>query len=385
MSMSFAPPDAGKPIRVGVVGANPERGWGSSVHIPVLAHLEQFSLHAVVTTRPETARRSAEAFGAPHFFTSVDDMIGGSDVDLVTIAVKAPEHYRLALAALEAGKHVYCEWPLAVTVEQASRLQACATRQGVAAVVGLQARGAPALRRLRHLVADGYVGEPVAVRLRCALPGGGRRRSREGLYVVHKENGASTLAVHGGHAIDALRFCVGELAWALGIVATHYCEVEIVETGERVAKDAPDQVAVSGMLASGAVVSALVTGGVVSGHGIELEVFGEEGTLSAGWAGTWNFQMSPLSLRGARAPDRALRELAIPDGYDPMVIPERSSGSSPYPGVSIPRATLVNVANLYLDLADAIRAGGQAMPDFAVGLSLHRVLDMIASARSGGG
>jgi hypothetical protein len=95
--------------------------------------------------------------------------------------------------------------------------------------------------------------------------------------------------------------------------------------------------------------------------------------------------MSPLSLRGARAPDRALRELAIPDGYDPMVIPERTAGSSPYPGVSVPRATLVNVANLYLDLADAIRAGGRAMPDFAVGLSLHRVLGMIQSARGGGG
>jgi len=376
--MSFPRPSrAQAPIRVGIIGASPGRGWGSAVHVPVLQHLGEFSLVAVATTREETARRSAGLFGVRNHFTDPQALVGHPDVDLVTIAVKAPDHYRLAKMALQAGKHVYCEWPLAATAEQAAEMQALAVQHGVQTVVGLQARGAPALRRFRDLVRDGYVGQPVAARLRCALPGGGRRRSREGVYVIDQASGASTLRIQGGHAIDALRFCVGEIAQVTGVVANHYQEIEVIETGERMPKTALDQVVAAGLLDSGAVVSVAVSGGVVSGHGIELELLGEEGSLRAGWTGTWNFQMSPLTLWGARAPHRALEELSIPAGYDPMAIPVGVTGRQPYPGVDVPRATLANVANLYRDLGDAIVGGRPAAPDFGVGLSLHRLLDGI--------
>jgi len=368
------------PIRVGVIGANPDKGWGSSVHVPVLARLPGYELTAVCTTRRESARRSAEQFGARLAFDDPVQLSGHPDVDLVVIAVKAPDHHRLAMMALEAGKHVYCEWPLASTVAQAEEMAALAARRGVRAMVGLQSRGAPALVYLRDLIAQGHIGRVVSVRMNCALPGGGGRRSQEGLYVIHRASGAGTLAIQGGHAIDALQFCIGPLASFSAVVANQFPEIEVIETGERLAKDAPDQILVSGRAETGAVVSIAINGGVVAGHGVAIDVFGERGALSVRADRGLNFQMGELQLFAAQLPERVLAPLTIPDGYDPHVIPRGQTGRQPYPGVDVPRATLVNVGNLYRELELAIRQERNPSPHFNDGLALHRQLDRIEAA-----
>ena len=371
------------PIRVGLIGANPDKGWGSAVHIPVIRQLPGFMLSAVATTRDESARRSAEQFKVPHAFADPRQLVEHPEVDLVVIAVKAPDHHALAMMALEAGKHVYCEWPLAANTAQAEEMAALAARQDVRAMVGLQARGAPALRHARNLIHDGFIGRVVSVRLACALPGGGRRRSREGLYVIDKANGASTLAIQGGHGIDALRFCVGAFVSLSALVANQFSEIEVIETGERLAKDAPDQILVAGRIEGGAVAAVAINGGVAAGHGIAIDFFGETGTLSISWPGGLNFQMSELTLSGARAPDRALSPIAVPeDGKSP--IPADIRGGEPYPGVEVPRATLVNVANLYLELEMAIGEGRDPSPGFMTGVTLHHLLDRIVAASDSG-
>lgn len=370
-----------KPIGVGLIGANPDKGWGSAVHVPAIAHVPGLALTAVGTTRAETAQRSAERFGAARAFSDPQALANCPDVDLVAIAVKAPDHYQLAMTALAAGKHVYCEWPLAANHAQAAEMTALAKRKGICAMVGLQSRGSPVLRHTRALIAQGFVGRVVAVRMECALPGGGRRRSQEGLYVIDKANGASTLAIQGGHAIDALRFVAGPIASLASVVANQFDEIEVVETGERHAKDAPDQILVSGRLQNDAVVSIAINGGVVAGHGVAIRIFGEEGSLLISGQGKSNVQMSDLELHGARLPDRVMQPIPVDEG---ALIPPGLTGAQPYPGVDVPRSTLVNVAALYADMERAIRSGDDPSPGFTVGLSLHALLDAIAvSSHSG--
>ena len=317
------------PIRVGLLGANPEKGWGSSVHVPAIGFLPEFTLEAAGTTRQESAEASAARFGARLAFGDARALVAHPDIDLVSITVKAPDHHRLAMMALEAGKHVYCEWPLAANSRQAAEMRDAAASHGVKALVGLQARAAPAVMRARDLVAEGYVGRVVAVRMACALPGGGRRRSVEGLYVIEKKHGATTLAIQGGHAIDGLRSVVGELAEVTAVVSNQFPEIEVIETGEIRAKDAPDQILVSGRLASGGVVSVAITGGVVAGHDIDLRIFGTDGTLAVSSPGALNFQMGELMLSGARLPERSLAPLDLPAGYDPGVVPAGFEGRPP--------------------------------------------------------
>src|SRR5207237_62247 len=86
-------------------------------------------------------------------------MVTQPDIDVVTVTVKVPHHRELVVAALAAGKAVYCEWPLGRDLDDAKAMAALAAEQGVRTVVGLQARQAPAIEFVQQLLADGYLGE----------------------------------------------------------------------------------------------------------------------------------------------------------------------------------------------------------------------------------
>jgi predicted dehydrogenase len=104
--------------------------------------LPEFEIAAVSTSRQETADETAKHFGITHAFADPYKMVQHPDVDLVSICVRVPFHHQLGMAALNAGRHLYCEWPLAPTTEQAQEMRDLAVRKGVHHIVGLQARGA---------------------------------------------------------------------------------------------------------------------------------------------------------------------------------------------------------------------------------------------------
>src|SRR6267142_4462357 len=143
-------------IRVGIIGANVRYGWGRDAHIPALSALPEFEITAVSTSRQETADETAEHFGIPHAFADPYKMIQHPDVDLVSICVRVPFHHELGMASLDAGKHFYCEWPLAATTEQAQHMRDFASAKGVHHMVGLQASGAREFNRIRDLTAEAY-------------------------------------------------------------------------------------------------------------------------------------------------------------------------------------------------------------------------------------
>ena len=97
-------------------------------------------------------------------------MLQHPDVDLVSICVRVPFHHQLGMAALYAGKHLYCESPLAATTEQAQRMPDLAVLKGSHRVAGLQARGAHAFNRVRDLVANGYVGKVLSCTMIVSTP-----------------------------------------------------------------------------------------------------------------------------------------------------------------------------------------------------------------------
>ena len=80
-----------EPIRVGIVGANPGRGWALSAHLPALAVLPGFEVVAVATTRQASADETAKMFGIPHAFGDARELITSDDVDVVSICVKVPQ------------------------------------------------------------------------------------------------------------------------------------------------------------------------------------------------------------------------------------------------------------------------------------------------------
>jgi predicted dehydrogenase len=151
-------------IRVGIVGVSPNRGFASIAHIPALQALPGFEIAAVCTTRQDSAETAARHLGARLAFAACEKLAQHPDVDLVTVSVKVPDHYRPVMAAIDAGKHVYCEWPLGRDTAEALRMRDAADRRGIRHAVGLQGQMSPAINYLKDLVAQGYVGRVLTAR-----------------------------------------------------------------------------------------------------------------------------------------------------------------------------------------------------------------------------
>src|SRR5438045_4350464 len=177
-----------KRIRVGIIGANPDRGWATHAHIPALRSLgDDFEITALSTTRRESADAAKKLFGVPAAFDNHHDLVSNPTVDVVAVTVKVPQHLELASAALDAGKAVYCEWPLGNGLKEAEILAALAKKRGLLAVAGLQARSAPPVAYVRDLIENGYVGEVLSTTLIGSGMGWGPTVDPSNVYMNDKK------------------------------------------------------------------------------------------------------------------------------------------------------------------------------------------------------
>ena len=253
-------------IKVGIIGASPDRGWALRAHVPALHSLpEHYTLTTVATTNPDSAHRAAAQFGAAHAFADYRQLVEHPDVDLVIVSVKVPAHLELAGAAIAAGKHVFSEWPLTVTTDQAIHLADAADEAGVRTAIGLQARFAPAIVRAAELIASGQIGRVTAITTYGARAKGNGSTIPQWLaYTYDITNGAGALEIAGGHTLDAIRYLVGPITVRPASTAIAHPTHTITETGEVITTTTPDQIALTGTSADGATVSMSIHDGVAS-------------------------------------------------------------------------------------------------------------------------
>jgi predicted dehydrogenase len=217
----------------GIIGANPDRGWAAQAHIPALKSLpDDFEITALSTSRRESADAASKVFGIPLAFDNHQDLVNSADVDVVTITVKVPHHLELATAALAAGRGVYCEWSLGNGSQEAENLAALATKKGVLAVAGLQARFAPSVAYVRDLIRQGYVGEVLSTTFIGSGMGWGPTVDPDKAYLNDKKNGATMLSIAVGHAADALCYCLSEVRELSATMTVCRKSFTIGETGE---------------------------------------------------------------------------------------------------------------------------------------------------------
>ena len=264
-------------IRVGMVGVTPSRGFSSIAHMPALQALPDFEVVAVCTTRQETAEAAAKHYGVPLAFADPVQLAQHPDVDLVTVCVKVPDHFTPVMAAIDAGKHVYSEWPLGRNTAEARQMHDAAQRKGIRHAIGLQGRVSPSINYVKDLIADGYVGKPLSATLFVNAAGWGATLDRA--YQADFANGANLMTITGGHNLDALCYCLGEFRELSAFAVSQRDRIPLEGTGELITKDVPDQLVVSGIVGDGAVVSAQVRGGMTRGLEFLCEIHGSEGDL----------------------------------------------------------------------------------------------------------
>ena len=330
---------ANKSLRVGVIGANPTYGWSPRAHLPALVALPDIELVAVCTTREESARASAEKYNAPLWFDDHRVMLREADLDAVAVSVKVPEHYRPTVDAIEAGKHVYTEWPLGRNLGETEELAKLAAEKGVKTLVGLQGRCHPTYLRLKELIEEGYVGEVLSAKL-SQSGSGVLARTSDRTWQRGVTLGANTLTISFGYVIDAMCMCLGEFAEVSALVANRVPKWHETDTDRMVDVTSPDNVMVNGTVTSGAVVSAHVSVVPWLGSDYFMEVYGREGTLVL--KASEHPQLGGLLLLGGKGSDSELHELPIPERL--TWVPE-----------SVPTGPAFNVAQMWSRFADAIK------------------------------
>ena len=356
-------------IRVGMVGITPNRGFSSIAHMPALLALPDFEVVAVCTTKQQSAEAAARHYGAAYAFADPVKLAQHPDVDMVTVCVSVPGHLDPVMAAIEAGKPVYSEWPLGRTTAEAMRMRDAAAAKGVAHAVGLQGRVSPAICYVRDLIAQGHIGQPLSATLFVNAGNWGATIDRA--YQTSFANGANLMTITGGHNLDALCFMLGEFRELSAFAVSQRDTIPLEATGEPVPKDVPDQLVVGGILTSGAVISLQVRGGMTRGHEFLCEIHGSEGDISLGATEKTSTQRQELTVSGARGKGTPLAEMPIPDSY--RWVPAGVPKGSPY-----------NVAQLYARFAESIRSGAPMHPSFDDAVTRHRMLDAIVAASTTG-
>jgi predicted dehydrogenase len=354
-------------IRLGLIGASVTGTWSARSHLPALRASSDVELWAVCTTKAESAEAARRAWGARLAFDDWRNMVASPEIEAVAVVVRVPSHYAPAKAALEAGKHVYCEWPLGRTTTEAVELAALAEAKGLVTAVGLQARVNPAVMHMKEEVAAGSVGEILAVHVSLFREGVLSRPSHR-TWQRDAELGANTLTIANGHTVDAMRFVAGNFARLSAVVATQ--AKQWLDTGTDTWLDvtSPDHVLISGRLTNGAVASVHVGAIPFAGSGYRMEIYGRDGTVVA--TGEESPQLAEVSLYAAKKGNR-LAPMAVPERFK-LVAPETPSGE-PF-----------NVGQMYALFAQAIRRGESRQPTFATAVELHRLVDAIKQASDGG-
>jgi predicted dehydrogenase len=354
-------------IRLGLIGASVRGTWSSRSHLPAVRSSSEVELTAVCTTRADSAEAARQAFGARLAFDDYAKMVASPVIDAVAVVVRVPSHYAPTKAALEAGKHVYCEWPLGRTTAEAAELSALAKDRGLVTAVGLQARVNPALMHMKELVEAGFVGEVMAVHV-CLMREGVLSRPSHRTWQRDAELGANTLTIAHGHTVDAMRFVAGDFRRLSAVVATE--AKQWLDTGSKTLLDvtSPDNVLVSGWLANGAVASLHVGAIPFAGSGYRMEIYGRDGTLVA--SGEDSPQLGEVVLHGAKGAD-ALAPLPLPERFRVA-----ASGA--------PSGEAFNVGQMYTLFARAIRDGESRQPNFATAVDLHRLVDAVKQASDSG-
>jgi len=337
----------GRRVRVGVIGT----GFGAAVQIPAFQANPRFEVVAVASGQPRNAHRVASEFEIAHAFARWEDLIS-ADLDLVSVTAPPHLHHAMTVAAIGAGRHVLCEKPMALAVSEAEDMVRRAEAAGIVAVIDHELRFNLNRRKVKRLIADGYIGEPRHVLITYI---GAHRADPDQPWTWWNDasRGGGVLGAVGSHQIDLLRYWLGEIEAVSGALAT-YVKQRPADDGAARRVTADDLATFWLRFASGAVASVFLS--LVAAHscGPRVEVWGAEGSLVID---------ADERLWGARR-GRDFEELTEPDALSP---PPRTTY---WPLWSLGFVRLAD------HLAAAILDGGALAPaaTFRDGLAVQRVI-----------
>ena len=274
-----------KPLRIGLIG------YGGIGRVHALAYralpfhyalpADAIRIVAVATTRAETAQRAAAEIGCDWSTTNYQELLDSADIDVVDCCVPNHCHEEIVMAAAKAGKHIYCEKPLAMNVEEGKRMVAAAQQAGVKTQLTFNFRFFPAIVRARQLIEEGFLGrlfsfharyhrssyisydKPLSWRLRKDIAGGG------------------ALFDLGSHVLDLVYYLLGNFDSVQATLDTLIKDRPVAAGAvEKGPVDVDDIALLQARLTDGTVGTVKITRmGTGATNDLAIEVFGDQGAI----------------------------------------------------------------------------------------------------------
>jgi predicted dehydrogenase len=303
-------------VRVGVLGAG---AWARFAHLPGYVRDPRCELVAIADPVVDRAREFAAEFGIPHVYDSHEALIARDDIQLVDVCTPSATHFALAMAALNAGKHVLCEKPIAYDFAEPRRAAALARAKGLKTKLGFTFRYSPAMQYMKELIDDGFVGTPFIFN--------GYEQNSQWLdpetplrQVDHEADQSvihvSSLEGYGAPIMDLGHLFMGSRFKAVvGTMKNFIPERMVRATGTRMRMNIDDGDIFIGEFDSGAIGS-IQTSFVTVGNypGLEARVYGSKGALICRLV---EENGVCESLKAASADQVEFRELDVPARFYP--------------------------------------------------------------------
>ncbi len=194
-------------VSVGMVGTS---WWADAMHLPALASHAGARTAAICGRNRDNARAMAQAWRIPQVYTDYAAMIDSGGLDAIVISTPNDSHYAIAVKALDAGLHVLCEKPIALSYRQAREMAALANAKGLTTLVPFTYSFMPTARYLKELIAGGYLGAPYHLNMRYYT---GYARGGDYIWRLdRKVAGAGVVGDLGSHFLYLAEWFFGEIS-----------------------------------------------------------------------------------------------------------------------------------------------------------------------------
>lgn len=234
--------------------------------------IENARITAVADAVEEAAKAAAEELGVEKCFSDYKEILSDPEIDAVIVVAPTNLHKQIVIDCAAAGKHIFCEKPMAMTVEECDEMIAACDRHKVKLQIGFMRRFDASFREAKRLVEEGAIGELVQIHSNTRGPS----KPRPWMYDIKKSNGI--LAEVNSHDIDAVRWMAGSDIETVYAVAGNFRNPE----AEADYPDYYDSVLMSGTLKSG--VHFCIDGAayVQYGYDSRMELIGTKGKIQVG-------------------------------------------------------------------------------------------------------
>jgi predicted dehydrogenase len=267
-------------LRVGVIGTG---DFAQTCHVPGLQSHSQADVVALCGSDFQRARTVADRLGIRDVYTDCEELCSRDDLDAVTIATMNAFHVQQALEAFHHGKHVFCEKPLALNVEQAETMLLAAKCSGKVHQVAFTFRYGYAVRELRYRLRRGDIGQPFYLRVQYDNWNGLMSDWKVGWREKQDSAGGGMLYDLGAHLFDVARFVLGPIEIATGFFQNFPRQRIDCLTNELTSVETDDVAATWFRYENGIrgqwFISRVTPSFAENGY---LEVIGQEGALKAG-------------------------------------------------------------------------------------------------------